>query len=109
VYLPEKSQLLLQRPGLLPGTLELDRIGKEVPAVTKHSGGESLQAVRSRAGALEREAGGSGSMSNQLLKLIFTQAWQIAVLAIVVAVVTRTVAKNRPHLAHAMWILVLIK
>jgi len=48
-------------------------------------------------------------MSNQLLKLIFTQAWQIAVLAIFVAVVTRLVARNRPHLAHAMWILVLIK
>jgi len=30
-------------------------------------------------------------MSNQLLKLIFTQAWQIAVLAIFVAVVTRHV------------------
>ncbi len=48
-------------------------------------------------------------MSNQLLTLMCTQAWQIAVLAIVVAIVTRTVAKNRPHLAHAMWLLVLIK
>ena len=48
-------------------------------------------------------------MSNQLLTLMFTQAWQIALLAIVVAIVTRTITKNRPHLAHAMWILVLIK
>ncbi len=48
-------------------------------------------------------------MSNQLLTLMCTQAWQIALLAIVVAIVTRTIAKNRPHLAHAMWILVLIK
>ena len=48
-------------------------------------------------------------MSNQLLTLMFTQAWQIALLAIVVAIVTRTIARNRPHLAHAMWILVLIK
>lgn len=48
-------------------------------------------------------------MTDQLLQLIATQAWQIAALAIVVAVVNRTVAKNRPHLAHALWMLVLIK
>ncbi|HQZ66647.1 MAG TPA: M56 family metallopeptidase, partial [Planctomycetaceae bacterium] len=43
------------------------------------------------------------------LSLLWTQTWQIAVLAILVAVVARFVAKNRPHLAHAMWILVLVK
>ena len=48
-------------------------------------------------------------MTSNLLSLLWTQTWQIAVLAILVAVVSRFVAKNRPHLAHAMWILVLIK
>ena len=41
--------------------------------------------------------------------LLITQAWQITALAIVVAVVAKLVAKNRPHLAHALWVLVLIK
>ncbi len=48
-------------------------------------------------------------MTDQLLQLLATQAWQIAALAIAVAIVNRTVAKNRPHLAHALWMLVLIK
>jgi beta-lactamase regulating signal transducer with metallopeptidase domain len=48
-------------------------------------------------------------MTDQFLQLIVSQAWQIAALASVVAVVNRTVAKNRPHLAHALWMLVLIK
>ncbi len=48
-------------------------------------------------------------MTDQLLQLIISQAWQIAALASIVAIVNRTVAKNRPHLAHALWMLVLIK
>jgi beta-lactamase regulating signal transducer with metallopeptidase domain len=46
---------------------------------------------------------------SDFLQMLWTQAWQIAVLAIMVACCTRTIAKNRPHLAHAMWLLVLIK
>jgi beta-lactamase regulating signal transducer with metallopeptidase domain len=46
---------------------------------------------------------------NDFLHMLWTQAWQIAVLAIMVACCTRTIAKNRPHLAHAMWLLVLVK
>ncbi len=48
-------------------------------------------------------------MTDQLLQLLATQAWQIAALAIAVAIVNRTIAKNRPHLAHALWMMVLIK
>ena len=48
-------------------------------------------------------------MNDRLLTLLLTQAWQILLLAMIVAAATKIVAKNRPHLAHAMWILVLIK
>ena len=48
-------------------------------------------------------------MSSEFLQLWITQTWQIATLAIVVAIVARFAAKNRPQLAHALWILVLIK
>jgi len=48
-------------------------------------------------------------MSDHILGLMATQIWQIAALAIVVAVVVKLAAKNRPHLAHALWVLVLIK
>ena len=48
-------------------------------------------------------------MSDHLLALITTHVWQITALAIVVAVVVKLAAKNRPHLAHALWVLVLIK
>ncbi|MGI9516539.1 MAG: M56 family metallopeptidase [Pirellulaceae bacterium] len=48
-------------------------------------------------------------MNSDLLSLLITQTWQVTVLAVVVWFVTRTWTKNRPHLAHALWILVLIK
>ena len=48
-------------------------------------------------------------MSNSLLEVVITQAWQIGLLAAIVAIVTGMFARNRPHLAHAMWMLVLIK
>ena len=48
-------------------------------------------------------------MNEPLLRIVITQTWQIAVLTIVVAGIVRIVARNRPHLAHALWILVLIK
>jgi beta-lactamase regulating signal transducer with metallopeptidase domain len=48
-------------------------------------------------------------MNQHFLELLTTQIWQIAALAIFVAVIVRLFAKNRPHLAHALWILVLIK
>ena len=48
-------------------------------------------------------------MIEHFFGLLITQTWQIAALAIVVAVVAKLAAKNRPHLAHALWVLVLIK
>lgn len=48
-------------------------------------------------------------MRNDLLQLILIQTWQIAVSAIGVAIAIRLFAKSRPHLAHALWMLVLVK
>ena len=44
-------------------------------------------------------------MSDHILGLLTTQIWQITALAIVVAVVVKLAARNRPHLAHALWVL----
>ena len=44
-------------------------------------------------------------MSEHVLRLLITQIWQIAALAIIVAVVVKLAARNRPHLAHALWVL----
>ncbi len=48
-------------------------------------------------------------MNDRLLTLLLNQSGQILLLAVIFAFATRFIAKNRPHLAHAMWILVLIK
>ncbi len=44
-----------------------------------------------------------------LARLAWTQAWQVTVLIVAVAVMTRLVARNRPHLAHVLWLVVLVK
>ena len=43
------------------------------------------------------------------LWLAWTQLWQVAVLIAVVALLVRMVAANRPHLAFALWLVVLLK
>ncbi len=48
-------------------------------------------------------------MPVECLQVWITQTWQIAILATVVAIACRFTATNRPHLAHALWILVLIR
>lgn len=47
--------------------------------------------------------------SDDLLQLAWTQAWQIAVLAVAVAVVVKLVCRRRPHLAYLLWMLVIVK
>ena len=44
-----------------------------------------------------------------IFDLLIVQTWQVAVLAIVAWVAVRIFATDRPHLAHAIWALVLIK
>lgn len=41
--------------------------------------------------------------------MAFSQAWQVTVLATAVLVITRLCARNRPHLAYVLWLVVLIK
>ncbi len=74
--------------------------------------------MRSRAGAPERgywagapERGYErrSEMNEPLLHIVISQTWQIALLTFIVAVIVKNAARNRPHLAHALWMLVLIK
>lgn len=44
-----------------------------------------------------------------LPELLLTQIWQVTLLGIIVATIHRIFAGDRPHLAHALWVLVLIK
>ena len=44
-----------------------------------------------------------------LVDLMLTQFWQVTLLVAVVWAATRLLTKDRPHLAHALWLLVLIK
>ncbi|MCA9123499.1 MAG: hypothetical protein H6822_32885 [Planctomycetaceae bacterium] len=41
--------------------------------------------------------------------MAFSQTWQVTFLVILVLVITRLFAKNRPHLAYMLWLVVLIK
>jgi len=45
----------------------------------------------------------------EIASLFWTQVWQVTVVAVVVFVVVKFAAKDKPHLAHALWALVLIK
>ncbi len=48
-------------------------------------------------------------MTSDLWPLILAQTWQLATLVAGVLLVTRVVARDRPHLAHALWLVVLLK
>lgn len=47
--------------------------------------------------------------ARELVELAWTQAWQLAVLILIVWTAVRWIAKDRPHLAHALWLVVLLK
>jgi beta-lactamase regulating signal transducer with metallopeptidase domain len=48
-------------------------------------------------------------MIHQTLMLVWTQAWQIAVLFFAIFILFRLFARNRPHVAHLLWAVLLIK
>ena len=48
-------------------------------------------------------------MNVELGSLMFVQLWQVTILAAAVWLAVRWYAADRPHLAHALWLLVLIK
>ena len=43
------------------------------------------------------------------LRLAWAQTWQLTLLIVVIAAVVRVSSRHRPHLAHALWLVVLIK
>ena len=47
--------------------------------------------------------------NDELVSLIWAQFWQLTVLILVVGAVTHTLCRRRPHLAHLLWMLVLVK
>lgn len=48
-------------------------------------------------------------MASDLLQLAWNQLWQVTLLIVVVAILVRLFARNRPQLAHLLWMLVLLK
>ena len=48
-------------------------------------------------------------MGQDLFTLLVAQTWQVAILAIFAWIAVGLFAKDRPHLAQALWALVLIK
>ena len=48
-------------------------------------------------------------LSNTLGAWLFTQTWQVAVLVLIVTAATARWGRPRPHLAHALWLVVLLK
>lgn len=48
-------------------------------------------------------------MSDRLFVLLIVQFWQVVVVFAVVYLLNRWLAKDRPHWAHALWVLVLVK
>lgn len=45
----------------------------------------------------------------ELSRMAFDQAWQLTTVVLVVWLTTRIVARNRPHLAYVLWLVVLLK
>ena len=46
---------------------------------------------------------------SDLIPILLAQAWQITLLIVVVAGINRWLSRKRPHLAHALWLVVLVK
>ena len=46
---------------------------------------------------------------NEISTLLWTQFWQVTVVAIIVLIAVKLLAKDKPHLAHVLWAIVLIK
>ena len=48
-------------------------------------------------------------ISSEFTSAAWSQLWQVTALIVVVAVVVRFVCRQRPHLAHLLWMLVIVK
>ncbi len=50
-----------------------------------------------------------GQLASEWMRLAVTHAWQVTALIVLTAIVVRLFARNRPHLAFVLWLLVLVK
>ena len=50
-----------------------------------------------------------GQLANEWMRMAVTHAWQVTALIVLTAIVVRLFARNRPHLAFVLWLLVLVK
>ncbi len=50
-----------------------------------------------------------GQLASEWMRLAMTHAWQVTALIVLTAVAVRLFARNRPHLAFVLWLLVLVK
>lgn len=48
-------------------------------------------------------------MANEFIPIAMAQLWQVTLLILVVAVLSRWLSRRRPHLSHLLWLVVLIK
>ena len=48
-------------------------------------------------------------MDNEWTGILWAGAWQVTLLILAVAVLSRWAGRNHPHFAHALWVVVLIK
>ena len=48
-------------------------------------------------------------MTSEVTQLALTQLWQVTLLIVVVGGVNRWLSNHRPHLAHLLWLVVLVK
>ncbi len=49
------------------------------------------------------------SVTDTLAAWLFTQTWQVALAVLAVAFLARRFGRSRPHLAHALWLVVVLK
>jgi hypothetical protein len=47
--------------------------------------------------------------SEELIPVLLHQMWQIVALTFIVWVLVRLIGRNRPHLAHGLWLIVVLK
>src|SRR5690606_2723224 len=48
-------------------------------------------------------------MEHEWARMLWAQCWQVSLLILAVAIVSRLWGRNRPHLAHGLWVVVLVK
>lgn len=48
-------------------------------------------------------------MGNEMARMLWAQCWQVTLLILIVGLLSRWLCRNRPHVTHALWVVVLLK